>query len=104
MMAEILFRRGSGWRDRFRAYYIFIDGELVGNIKASSDFRVNVTPGRHQIELRIDWCSSPPLDLSVEDGSNTVVTCGPNSKWLFELIYISFLRHRYIWIKQQSQT
>jgi hypothetical protein len=103
-MAEFLFRRGGPfWQDKLRAYRILIDGKECATIKQSSEVRVPVTSGRHKVQLRIDWCASPSLEImAVNEGIETI-ECGPNSKPWLALFYGAFLRNKYIWIKHQTK-
>lgn len=119
-MAELLFRRGgSFWHDTFwhdmaiagmsasvtrrsRAYRILVDGKECATIKQNSEVRVSVIPGKHNVQLRVDWCSSPSLEIMAVNERIEIIECGPNSKLFREWVYISFLRKDYIWIKRKA--
>ncbi len=103
-MSRIRFRRVKGWQDKLRAYAIVIDGKSIGEIKDGSEVEVPVSPGIHTIQLRIDWCKSPELEVHVSEGGMEIVDCGPNGKPLLALLYISFFRGKYIWAKHAPST
>jgi hypothetical protein len=84
------------WQDRFRAYTILVDGAEVGDIRQLNEVLVPVAPGRHSVQFRVDWCRSPSVDIEVAEGATEVVTCEPNAHPLLAIVYISFLRSRYI--------
>jgi hypothetical protein len=79
-MPDLVLRRGHGYRDIFRAYRIFVDGRKVGKISENSEVRIQVSAGKHSVQLKIDWCSSRELVVSVTAGLSTVLQCGPNDK------------------------
>jgi len=98
-MSEILVRRSAAWGDKLRSYRIIIDGEHAGIVGENSEARIAVKPGRHTVRLQIDWCWSPPLELDIAAGTQRTLECGPNAHPLLALVYISFLRNRYLWLR-----
>src|SRR5262249_16466113 len=56
------------WRDRIRAYKLVVDGATVGAVRLGETLDVQVTPGRHRVWMRVDWCRSQKLDLDASDG------------------------------------
>ncbi len=87
-MTYLVFRRGGGYRDMFRAYRIIVDGREVGKINRKSEVRIPISANRgrhtiqwHTIKLKIDRCSSRELLISVMHGSTTVFECGPNHEF-----------------------
>jgi hypothetical protein len=94
-------------RDRLRHYRVIIDGEFAGLIGHGNAEAFDVTPGRHIVELKIDWCSSPPLIVDVRrEGARLV--CGPNwTAWrslIFPLLLwqVTFGRNRWISLAMTS--
>jgi hypothetical protein len=61
--ATIHLTRTPAFSDRSRAYQIYLDGALVGQIHHRERCSFEVHPGRHELFLTIDWCSSPPSGL-----------------------------------------
>ena len=77
-MTDLVLRRGGGFRDILRAYRIIVDGREVGKINRNSEIRIPVSAGKHAVQLKIDWCSSSELIISVADGISMALECGPN--------------------------
>jgi hypothetical protein len=78
-MAPIFVTRDKrAWRDRLRKYRIVVDGRMSGKIARAETVVIDVPPGEHQVELRLDvFAGSRPLTVSVpSDGVHLV--CGPN--------------------------
>lgn len=67
----------GGSRDRRRRYNVKIDGELVGKVGRGGHFAVEVTPGSHHVQARIDWTGSPHVDVNVADGTDVHLTVRP---------------------------
>ena len=58
--ARVTFSRPpGGYRDRIRAYRLFIDGVFCGKIKRGGEVSVDVAPGEHTARAAIDWTGSP---------------------------------------------
>ena len=98
-MSQIEFKRGAAFQDKIRSYKILVDGIQVGSIGDESAITVPVAPGRHSVQLKVDWCASPVIEVNMNAGITETVTCGPNSNVLLALLYITFLRKKYIWVK-----
>lgn len=77
-MAEITLRRLDEYRvDRRRAYRVFIDGKGVGNIKPGDAEVFEVSPGQHELHLKVDWASSEKLRMEVGDNGQAKFVCKP---------------------------
>jgi len=99
-VGSILVRRQQVFlQDRLRDYSIFIDGVEQGRIANNSEIKVAIAAGKHTVQLKIDWCSSASLEINVVDGENVILDCGPNCKPWLALLYITFLRKSYLWIR-----
>jgi hypothetical protein len=62
--------------DITRNYRVEIDGRHVGIIGAGEVGQFAVSPGRHAIRLRIDWCRSPVAEVELRTGENVLLSCG----------------------------
>ena len=95
--------RDSGYADRIRAYKIVLDGNVIGEIRNGEQLELDLPPGKHQLHLKIDWCRSNVVDF--ETNGNTVeFECGSNlrgSKIFLSIVYVTFLRNKYIWLKKK---
>lgn len=63
---EVRRPQGVGLRqDVFRRYRILLDGIQVASLKEGETVRVDVAPGSHAVQARIDWVKTPPLQVTV---------------------------------------
>ncbi|GLQ96179.1 hypothetical protein [Dyella mobilis] len=88
------------WADRMRNYRVVVDGKEVAQVANGASVTVQVSEGEHVVWLKIDWCRSPQLKFRAVPGQPLAVDCGANAEPLLALLYISFLRHRYIWLSE----
>ena len=96
-MAELIVRRRAAWwQDRMRDYIILVDGSERGRVGNDAEVRVHVEPGRHRVQLKIDWCGSPAVDVAVAERSAQVLDCGPNATPLTALFYVIFRAGHYL--------
>ena len=99
-MARIEIWREREFKDSLRAYQIELDGKVVEKINSGEIIGLDVQPGQHRLRLKIDWCSSPYVDYEIQLGQTIKFQCGSNAKSLLVLIYITFLRNKYLWLKR----
>ncbi len=98
----IKINRKKGYIDEFREYEVILDNNYLGNIDAGETKNFEVTSGNHTIFLKIDWCRSNKLDFHVSENEVIEFECGNSItgwKRLFCIIYIIFLKNKYLWIK-----
>lgn len=99
-MSELIVRRKNApWQDRIRNYVVLVDGIEVARVANGADVAVRVEPGDHVVTMKIDWCRSKALPVSVRDGQAVVLECGPNSRPLLALLYVTILSQRYLWLR-----
>jgi hypothetical protein len=96
-MAELIVRRRAAWyQDRMRDYIVLVDGSERGRVGNDAEVRVDVAPGRHRVQLKIDWCGSPAIDVDVAEGAAQVLDCGPNATPLTAFFYVIFRTGHYL--------
>lgn len=96
-MAELIVKRRAAWyQDRMRDYIVLVDGSERGRVGNDAEVRVHVEPGRHRVQLKIDWCSSPAIDVDVPEGGAQVLDCGPNATPLTAFFYVIFRTGHYL--------
>ena len=71
-----ILREAQSWADALRKYRVLLDGKRVGNIENGGALTLEVEPGRHQLQMRIDWASSPRVLVEVGPGKEAVLGCG----------------------------
>jgi hypothetical protein len=52
---------------------MLLDGIEVGQIAEGEVLNLEIEAGEHEIEARIDWCSSRPLRFQVESSHQTIL-------------------------------
>jgi hypothetical protein len=70
-------RRAEGWKDRFRAYHLLIDGHKVGRIRRGEVKRTAIRPGQHMIQLKIDWVHGPEFEAELSSNETLNLICAP---------------------------
>lgn len=99
----IRIKRDTGYADRIRAYKVVLDGNVIGEIRNGQQVEVDVAPGKHQLNLKIDWCRSNIVDFEMNQDA-VEFECGSNLrgfKILFAIVYATFLRSQYIWLTKK---
>jgi hypothetical protein len=67
--ANIRITREGGYRaDRVRAYRVILDKKKVATIREAESEELELTPGTHKLQFRIDFCRSRTLELDVKSG------------------------------------
>jgi hypothetical protein len=91
-------------RDRWRRYRVLIDGELAGLIGHGETEEFDVSPGQHVVQLKVDWCGSPPLSLDDVGTEGVELTCGPDYSPWFPLWRAIFRPGHWISLRPANQT
>ena len=61
-------RAKAKWKDRFRAYAVVVDGSEAAEVRNGASAVIEVAPGAHEIQAKIDWTSSNPVAVTLGDG------------------------------------
>jgi hypothetical protein len=96
-------RRANAYQDRARAYKVMLDGEEVGRVKRGESVSFDAAPGAHQLQMKIDWATSEPVDIQVAPGQDLHFECWPNSTPLTALYWTTFGKNKYIGLAPASQ-
>lgn len=76
--ARIIVRRPAGrYRDALRSYRLEVDGVARGSLKPGQAMTVEVEPGPHAVQARLDWSGSPAHELSLGPGAEARLLVGP---------------------------
>lgn len=94
--AALVIRRGKAYVDKARAYKVMVDGSELGRIKQKQEVVYPLAPGRHELQLKIDWASSPAEAFDVEPGQRAVFECMPNANARNALIFMTVKRKEYL--------
>jgi hypothetical protein len=63
--------------DLFRAYHVIVDRDDVGEVRRGQLRFVDISPGRHEVHLAIDWARSPSVDVDIASGETVRLVCWP---------------------------
>lgn len=101
----IKINRNRRFIDSLRSYKVILDECYIGDISTDEIKTFEVTPGNHTIYLKIDWCRSNKLDFYASENEVIEFDCDCSIKgWriLINIIYITFLKNKYLWIKKKN--
>jgi hypothetical protein len=73
----IISRSRGAWRDIARSYRVMLDGDQVAKVRRGQTVELPVTPGRHEVFLQIDWCSSPVVEVDAHPREIIKMICEP---------------------------
>ena len=82
-------RSGQVTWDLIRRYRIWINECPLGSVGRGETARFVVGAGPHAVQVSIDWCGSPELEINIRPGRETHVDCGPSRIGSMILLYLS---------------
>ncbi|MPM33947.1 hypothetical protein SDC9_80528 [bioreactor metagenome] len=100
----IKINRLSGYGDLARKYKVMLDDKQIGEIKDGESKCFQVEEGEHTLYLKIDWCKSNKVNFNASKDEEVEFECGGSMrgwKLFLGLIYITFLKNKYLWIKEK---
>ena len=68
--------RTSQYVNWLRSYSVYVDGKRVGRVRNGKTFECDVTPGHHEVWVKIDWAESLRLSREVQSGEQAIFFCG----------------------------
>jgi hypothetical protein len=63
--------------DLFRAYHVLVDEDDIGEVRRGQSRIFQISPGRHEVHLVIDWARSPSIDIDAVSGDTIKLVCWP---------------------------
>ncbi|MFZ1703687.1 MAG: hypothetical protein WAT79_05040 [Saprospiraceae bacterium] len=66
-MPKINIQRTTGIMNKMRDFKILVDGTQVSTISSGETNEFDISPGRHRILCKVDWCTSPEIYLDFEE-------------------------------------
>lgn len=75
--ARLHLRRPKAYVDTGAKYKVLVDGSSRGRIGNGKELTVPVDTGRHQVQLRYFWCSSPTIGVDAQPGAAVEFDCRP---------------------------
>ena len=98
--------RTAQYVNKLRDFVVIIDDFQAGRLEDGGKLRIEVTPGEHEIYLKIDWCRSNKIHFSLSENEHLKFKCGcPISGWnllnpFIMPYYIFFNKNKYLYIKR----
>ena len=74
--ATLHLRRSKQWMSIFRKFRVVLDGECIDRIPRGATRTYEITPGRHELQVTIDWVASPTVTIDCVAGQHVRYTCG----------------------------
>ena len=76
-MSRLIVERYESWgRDRFRRYQLVLDGRRCGSLGHRDREVIDVTPGSHRLQARMDDFESDVATFTVENGADVYLELG----------------------------
>ena len=94
--ATLILNRHSGKRDGWRAYRGMGDGNKVAVLNEGETRELTLSPGDHEVWIKLDWTRSPKITLHLAEASRTHLQCRAGGSPWMEPIDASFRSTRYI--------
>lgn len=66
-MGKLILSRKKEWQNKAKSFKVYIDGEKIGNISNGEIQEIEIEQGKHQLQLKVDWCSSPEIEVDISD-------------------------------------
>ena len=101
-MAQITVNRISGYSNKLRKIKLVLDNQEIDEIKDGEIRTIKVTPGKHKLIAKIDWCQSNEIELNIKDEENRQVTLKGTNPFLV-LYYITFGRNSYLKLESTKE-
>lgn len=81
MANKIIINRKSEWPNRAFGFRVLIDGKEVGMIANGGSEEYLLEPGAYKLQCKIDWGSSPELELTLAEGETRFIQVGSGMKY-----------------------
>jgi len=94
----IVHREPATWIDRARSYKIEVDGQAVGKIGNGETVDLKLSPGRHRVRMKVDWCGS--REVMVDGSADARLHCAPGTNPFLAIFYVLFWRNDYITLRK----
>lgn len=82
MATKIILNRKTEFINKTRAFRFFIDGKEMGKIKNGGSEEYILEPGTHELQAKIDWCSSAVLTVQLKEGETLFLKLRSGMKYI----------------------
>ena len=104
-MPTLIIYRKRAWAGRFVGHKIFVDHQHVGTIKDSEEFKVDISPGEHLLQLKLFGGGSEAIHFEASDGP-IKFTCQSSMttlQLLFPIYYLIFRPDEWITLECENR-
>lgn len=74
-LGRLVIRRQPGSSSILRAFRVLVDGNQVGRLRQDGELAVDVEPGTHAVQIKVDWAGSKPLEVTAGPGEVIRLVC-----------------------------
>jgi hypothetical protein len=102
MTTTVSLKRDSGYADRLRKYRVLLDAQEIGRIGDGEKRVFEITPGQHQLVVKVDWAKTPAVTFVAAQGQTANFSCGSNLRGfrlILTLYYAIFASSKYLWLR-----
>ena len=75
-MPTIRVRRATKMYGVLRKLQVLVDGTRRASLRQGGSVDIEVTPGSHEVAVKMDWAKTPPLTVECREGSVTIIEAG----------------------------
>ena len=91
--SEVVIERFAGGSARWRKYSVLLDGQHVGYIRHEERVQFPLPPGRHEVQVRLDFLWRASLPINIRSGETIVLETGDTAVgWRFFCFFIYLFR------------
>jgi hypothetical protein len=90
-------------RDRARLYAVVVDGESVASLREGEVRDIRLSPGTHEVWIKIDWTRSRKLQIDLTEGERVTLQCKAGGGPMMSLFDAVLRSRRYIDIRQARE-
>lgn len=95
-LASINVTRPRAWVGAIRKFRILCDGVEIAQISNDSTSQIQLAAGAHSIQVKCDWLSGPPLEVTLQPGETRHLVCGSADDVVQLLLATLFLHNSYL--------
>jgi len=94
-MGKLIISRKKEWNNKGRKFGVYIDGEKKDIIGNGEIKELEIEPGKHTLWFKVDWCSSPEVEIEIPAEKSKTVEVGgyKAARWVLPVFYVIFLAY-----------
>ena len=70
-----------------RAIRVLVDGQVVGKVGNNQQAQFALSPGRHTVQVAMDWCRCAPLELDLDENDTIPLLIAVPSMWSMDAFF-----------------